>query len=280
MLHYGQFAGVIVLMDLFTPEHRRFCLAVDSDGCVLDSMTEKHLRCFIPALLQTWDFGGAVPLVRDLELEINLYSEHRGKNRFIALGLLFEQLHEKLRHTSEHELLPDAAALELWLKSGKVHSEQALADYLLTNPDPVLEAALRWTRRVNELVEALPAPLAFPEAAQTLQGLGAEVDIVVVSSANTDALLREWEHAGLLRHVHVLAGQEKGTKAEVLRQALACYGAGNVLMVGDAPSDRQAAEAAGTEFHPIDAGREDRSWIMLREQVLPRFTGRASIASK
>lgn len=276
-LRQYKFINLMACMDVFTPTSKRRCLAVDSDGCVLDSMTEKHLKCFIPALLQTWDFGGAVSLARDLELEINLYSEHRGKNRFIALGLLFERLRSLLRRTSEDESLPDTAPLERWLQSAQVHSEQSLEDYLQSFPAPVLEETLQWTRRVNQRVSELPIASVFVEAARTLESVADAVDIIVVSSANTDALLREWEHVGLLRYVRVVAGQEKGTKDEVLRQALGCYGAGNVLMVGDAPSDRQAAQKAGVAFFSIEAGRENTSWVRLREQVLPTFIATAEV---
>ena len=44
-----------------------------------------------------------------------------------------------------------------------------------------------------------------------------------------------------------------------------------ILMIGDAPGDRKAAEANHVLFYPIDPGQEDESWRRFHEEALPRF---------
>jgi len=44
-----------------------------------------------------------------------------------------------------------------------------------------------------------------------------------------------------------------------------------MLMLGDAPGDRRAAEANGALFYPIIPGKETESWKRLVEEALPRF---------
>jgi phosphoglycolate phosphatase-like HAD superfamily hydrolase len=95
---------------------------------------------------------------------------------------------------------------------------------------------------------------------------------MVVSATPGEALQREWHEHGLHRHVALIAGQELGSKKEHLALAAAGrYEASNVLMVGDAPGDRKAAEANGVLFYPINPGREDESWQRFYEEALPRF---------
>jgi len=44
-----------------------------------------------------------------------------------------------------------------------------------------------------------------------------------------------------------------------------------MLMLGDAPGDRRAAEANGALFYPIIPGKETESWKRLVEEALPKF---------
>ncbi len=93
---------------------------------------------------------------------------------------------------------------------------------------------------------------------------------MVVSATPGEALQREWEEHDLAGHVALIAGQELGSKKEHL--ALAAppdrYDRDKVLMIGDAPGDRQAAEANGVLFFPINPGDEDASWQRLYEEGL------------
>ena len=36
---------------------REFLIGIDSDGCVMNTMDVKHMRCFGPCLVYEWDLG-------------------------------------------------------------------------------------------------------------------------------------------------------------------------------------------------------------------------------
>ena len=36
---------------------RDFLICIDSDGCAMDTMDVKHMRCFAPCLVHEWDLG-------------------------------------------------------------------------------------------------------------------------------------------------------------------------------------------------------------------------------
>lgn len=69
-----------------------FFIGVDSDGCAFDTMEIKHKECFIPNIINTWDLQPVSRFVRQAAEFANLYSVHRGCNRFIALELVFDLL--------------------------------------------------------------------------------------------------------------------------------------------------------------------------------------------
>ncbi|GAI88328.1 unnamed protein product, partial [marine sediment metagenome] len=81
-----------------------------------------------------------------------------------------------------------------------------------------------------------------------------------------------WKEHNLSNYVRVIAGQEMGKKEEHIRMtARGKYKSDEMLMLGDAPGDRRAAEANGALFYPIIPGKETESWKRLVEEALPRF---------
>ena len=91
-------------------------------------------------------------------------------------------------------------------------------------------------------------------------------------SLKEEALVKEWERAGLTRHIEVIAGQELGTKGEHLKLATqGRWEGGRILMIGDAPGDRKAAAAVRALFYPILPGDEEASWARLRDEAYDRF---------
>jgi hypothetical protein len=79
------------------------------------------------------------------------------------------------------------------------------------------------------------------------------------------------EH-GIDSHVRIIAGQERGTKAEHLKYAaVGKYDADKILMIGDAPGDLKAAQDNGVLFFPIIPGTEEESWDKFRDEGLDRF---------
>ncbi|MBR3644604.1 MAG: HAD hydrolase-like protein, partial [Parasporobacterium sp.] len=86
-------------------------------------------------------------------------------------------------------------------------------------------------------------------------------DIAIVSAANRDAVEEEWERFGLLPLVDVMMCQDVGSKAHCISVMLEKgYAPDHVLMCGDAPGDRDAAEKNGVFFYPVLVRHEKESW--------------------
>lgn len=67
--------------------------------------------------------------------------------------------------------------------------------------------------------------------------------------------------------VKAVRGQEAGSKKQVIGEFKADYAPGHVIMVGDAPGDREAAEANGVAFYPICPEEESASWKVFAENM-------------
>jgi len=97
-------------------------------------------------------------------------------------------------------------------------------------------------------------------------------DLMVVSATPLDALAREWGEHDLARYMTLIAGQEQGTKARHLELAAkGKYADDHILLIGDAPADRDTAAAAGVLFYPINPGGERESWRRFRDEALRHF---------
>jgi phosphoglycolate phosphatase-like HAD superfamily hydrolase len=250
-------------------------LAVDSDGCALDAMEVKHRQCFTPAIIAAWGLEACAPLVTELALKINLYSQWRGVNRFVALDMLFRLLQRRL-DTAGQALLPQTPAFLEWVEDAASLSEGGLLAAIEGAKGAEraeLEQVLGWTRDVNARVSRLAPPAAFADVDAALALARARgLRVYVVSSATRAAIEREWAAAGIAIHVEAFHGQEDGGKADLLRRLAGLAGdPARVLMVGDAPGDLEAARAAGCRFFPVIPGEENASWITLRDQVLGEF---------
>src|SRR5699024_7815447 len=99
----------------------------------------------------------------------------------------------------------------------------------------------------------------------------------VVSSANREAVEEEWARCGLLGSVDVLCCQDAGSKAACIAQLKAKgYAPDHILMVGDAPGDKAAAEKNGVWFYPILVRHEAESWAGRAPTALARLPSGAS----
>lgn len=244
-------------------------VCVDSDGCAIDTMEIKHRSCFGPAVLDIWP--ELTPIGEEfltLWNQLNLYTMTRGINRFKGLVLSFEHLAKK------YHGIEDLSSLKAWTEETTSLSNPALVDAIERTDDPVLDKAIRWSRRVNERIETLEnADHPFPHVAEGLAAVHERADIAIVSSANGAAVTEEWTKHGLDRYVGLLCGQEAGSKAHCIGalKDSGAYPASQVLMVGDAPGDLEAAEANGVLFYPIVPGDEAASWLRLKEEALEHF---------
>ena len=127
---------------------------------------------------------------------------------------------------------------------------------------------------VNQAIGQLPEELKLPFAG-VKEGLTAahqEADVAIVSSANLDAVLEEWNRHKLMDSVDVCLTQNVGSKASCIGKMLGYgYEKNHVLMIGDAPGDKLAAEKNGALFFPIVICREEESWDRLGREGFERF---------
>ncbi|OAM90082.1 hypothetical protein AW736_09895 [Termitidicoccus mucosus] len=248
-------------------------VACDSDGCVFDVMDLKHKECFCPAFIKHFRLQRCARQAREVWEFVNLYSRTRGCNRFKAAGLALEFLaaHPDVRALDMHFM--DFGALRHFVAATDALGEPALARAVEETDDPALRAMLDWTREVNAAVAAMCQGLGpFAGAAGALRTVSAQADLVVVSQAPRATLIGEWTHAGLDSGAAFIAGQEFGSKAAQIRQAMeGRYTAEQVLVLGDAPGDQEAAESVGARFFPITPGDETASWRSFAGEGFPRF---------
>ena len=112
----------------------------------------------------------------------------------------------------------------------------------------------------------------FKGVKESLIEISSKADIAVVSSANQEALLDEWESYSLQEHVKIILGQEAGSKADNIKDLKQKeYKTKNILMIGDAPGDLRAAEINDVSFYPIIPTEEEESWSVFLEQAADKF---------
>jgi phosphoglycolate phosphatase-like HAD superfamily hydrolase len=257
-------------------DFRKTCdyfVGIDSDGCAFDTMEVKHKECFIPNIIKYFGLAAVSKFAREAAEFVNLYSQWRGINRFPALTMALDLLAERPEVGRRAFRVPPLTGVRSWIERETKLGNPALREEAERTGDPDLRLAYQWSEAVNrtvgEVVHAVPP---FPLVRESLQALAGRADVMVVSATPGEALAREWEEHDLACYVALIAGQELGSKKEHLALAAAGrYDKDKVLMVGDAPGDRKAAEANGVLFYPIDPGREDQSWQRFYEEALPRF---------
>ncbi|MDO8108011.1 hypothetical protein Q6348_12470 [Isoptericola sp. b441] len=256
----------------FRPGHR-FFVGIDSDGCAFDAMEIKHKECFIPATIRVWGLQAASTLVRETAEFVNLYSTTRGQNRWIALVRVFDLLAARPEIRARGVRVPASNRLREFIASGAPLSAAGLRAYAAAHPDPELTTALEWTTAVDAAIAAMVTGVPpFVGVRESLQAMSGDADLLVVSATPLEALQREWGEHGLADYMDLIAGQEMGTKVDHLRLATAGrYDPDHVLLIGDAPGDRDAAVAAGALFYPINPGHEEDSWRRFHSEALGHF---------
>jgi phosphoglycolate phosphatase-like HAD superfamily hydrolase len=243
-------------------------VAIDSDGCVFDSMTIKQ-RIFHTGIIKFWGLEAAESEFRRVAEWVALFSPWRGLNRFELLLKIFQCL-EQYFPTIGKEV--DRRSLEAFVKSGVPLSADELAKRIDQTGDLELKRALDWSRAVSKEISAVQQMPVFPEVFQALEKIRATADAIVVSQTDEFALVHEWHNAELVRFIDVIAGAELGSKIESLGTAMkGRYLSARTLMVGDAPGDLATARATGSLFFPIIPGDEPASWVELREEGLARL---------
>jgi phosphoglycolate phosphatase-like HAD superfamily hydrolase len=243
------------------PEHD-FLIAIDSDGCAFDTMEIKHKECFIPNIIKHWNLQPVSKYARAAAEFVNLYSKWRGINRFPALTMTFDLLNDWPEVQKRSVDIPEAKSLREWIERETKLGNPVLEAEVGKTGDPVLKKALDWSKAVNETVADMVHHVPpFPFVRESLQKISEWADIIVCSATPYEALRREWEEHDIEKYTCVIAGQEMGSKKEHIQIASADkYKKENVLMIGDAPGDRKAAEGNDAKFFPVNPGHEEQSW--------------------
>lgn len=252
-----------------------YLICVDSDGCAMDTMDIKHIRCFGPCMVKEWGLQQWEKQILHRWNEINLYTLTRGINRFKGLALALREINDT------YVLIEGIEALENWVRETKELSNAALDRAIQNNDSIALWKALSWSKSVNQAIERLPFELKrpFEGVREGLKAAHEYADVVIVSSANRQAVVEEWQEYGLLEYVDEIMAQDVGTKAfcigEMLRQG---YSTDKVMMVGDALGDYEAACKNGVFYYPIMVRNEKESWselkdIAVRKLVDGQFAG-------
>ena len=247
---------------------RDFLICIDSDGCVMDTMDVKHMRCFGPCLVYEWDLGEYREEIIRLWRKVNLLSVSRGVNRFQGLAQVLKNIHENYTQVEGLE------GYLGWAGSAQELSDKSLEEAYEKTGNICMKKAMDWSRLVNQsmaMVSDTKKP-PFEGTEDALRLAREQADIVILTAANRQEINKEWEVFELAQYTDLLMAQEDGRKEECLKELLEKgYEKDHVLMVGDAPADLAAAQAAGVLFYPILAYQERESWENLSE-ALDHFT--------
>ena len=138
-------------------KNKEYLVCVDSDGCVMDTMEVKHIRCFGPCMVEEWGLETWKDEILASWNDVNLYTLTRGINRFKGLVIVLKEVNEK------YKKVEDVATLIRWVEHAKELSNGALEREIAANPQSVaLQKALSWSRSVNERINALPEEEKLP----------------------------------------------------------------------------------------------------------------------
>ena len=246
---------------------KEYLVCVDSDGCAIDSMDIKHFRSFGPCMIDEWNLYEWKDEILNRWNDINLYTLTRGINRFKGLAMALVEMENRGCHFEGLE------EFVKWTEEAKELSNPALMALTQKSNSECVEKALLWSVRTNRAINNLPEDdKPFDNVKVTMDEMSQTADLAAVSSANGEAVEAEWTKHGLKEDCRVLLCQEAGSKAycisEMLRKG---YDANKVLMVGDAPGDRDAAIKNGVWYYPILVGKEGFSWERLLNEAFPKF---------
>lgn len=243
-----------------------FC--VDSDGCAMDTMDIKHFRCFGPCMVEEWGLTEWQEAILERWNEINLYTMTRGINRFKGLAKALKEVDATYCQIEEVDVLVK------WAEESPELYNRALEKAIEEQDSIALRKALSWSEKVNERINELPFEdkKPFDGVKEALEYAHRYGDVAIVSSANRQAVVEEWELYGLLDYVDIILAQDVGSKAFCIQELLKKgYGKEKALMVGDAPGDNDAAKKNGVYYYPILVRHEKESWNEFVEQAVEKL---------
>lgn len=257
-----------------------YLVCIDSDGCAMDTMEVKHRECFGPQWIYTYGLEAHYEECMKVWLDINLYTLTRGINRFKGLAMALVEMEKRGLLVTDGSKVSDGQAsvaglkeFVTWTEEAKELSNPALLALTQKSNSECIEKALLWSIRTNRAIHNLPADdKPFDNVKVGMDAMATQADLVAVSSANGEAVEAEWTKHQLKDDCRVLLCQEAGSKAFCIAELMKKgYEADKILMVGDAPGDRDAAAKNGVWYYPILVGKEGESWTRLKEEAFPKL---------
>ncbi|ELC8396742.1 HAD hydrolase-like protein [Clostridium perfringens] len=256
------------ILDNFNKQ-KDFLICIDSDGCAIDTMDIKHIKCFGPCMVTEWNLEEWKEPILERWNEVNLYTLTRGINRFKGLAVALIEINEK------YITIEGLDEFVRWTEETKELSNESLEVEIEKTNNICLKKALEWSKSVNKSIDLLSDDEKCPfEGVKEAIILAKKVaDIAIVSSANEKAVLDEWNKHGLLENVDIVLTQNIGSKSYCINKLISKgYSRNNVLMVGDALGDLKAAEENEALYYPIMVRKEKESWSRFSKEALERFT--------
>ena len=244
-------------------------ICIDSDGTMIDAMNVKHDKCHGETFIDVFGLKDHSKEMHEIWDSINLYEKSRGVNRFIAIIEMFKRIDGKYLNVNKEEL----EAFKKWVDKG-VLSHKAVAKEFEENPTPLLEKIVEWSYELNQRIASLTPDdkPPFPNGKQALEYALGKADIAIISSSNMAAIVEEWKAHDLLQYVDVITSQEVGSKGECLKTMLTKgYDKHDILMIGDAYPDVDAADENGVYYYPILTRHEGDSWQEFIDKYFDAF---------
>ena len=256
------------ILDNFNKQ-KDFLICIDSDGCAIDTMDIKHIKCFGPCMVTEWNLEEWKETILERWNEVNLYTLTRGINRFKGLAVALIEINEK------YVTIEGLDEFIRWTEETTELSNESLEAEIEKTNNICVKKALEWSKSVNQSIDLLSddEKCPFEGVKEAIIAAKKVADIAIVSSANEKAVLDEWNKHGLLENVDIVLTQNIGSKAYCISKLIEKgYSRNNVLMVGDALGDLKAAEENEVLYYPIMVRKEKESWIRFTNDVLERFT--------
>ena len=249
-------------------KNKDYVICIDSDGCALDTMDVKHMRCFGPCLVHEWGLGEYRDDIIRLWRKINLLSRTRGINRFKGLAKMLVEINDNYTRVDGLD------ELIYWVQTTDELSDESLEEAYERTGCNCMKKALEWSRLSNDAInmvsDSRKAP--FMGVEEALQLMKENADIVIMKASNGETIEKEWKINKLDQYVELLMSQESGTKEECMKLIEKCgYEKQHILMIGDAPADKEAADCVQALFFPILAYHESESWDEFIEKGMKHF---------
>lgn len=231
----------------------------------MDTMTYKHKNIFGPIASEIFAIENKEKFQRNWE-NINLYSKSRGINRF-------EGLYETLKSVN----YPYLEGIKEWINKTSELSNQSLEREIKKYKSRELVKTLEWSKKVNKKISENENKFqAFDNVRESLLNMSKNGSVYVVSSANKEAVEKEWEKNHLIEYVEKIFCQDTGKKKEIIQSLIKEKDEKSLfIMIGDAPGDLRAAKKNNILFYPILAGKEVVSWKEFNKNIINKIVNRS-----